>query len=42
LSWYHPDKQLSSLYGKNPLAGEVYLRFYPSLMKMHKMKMENM
>lgn len=42
LSWYHPDKQLSSLYGKNPLAGEVYLRFYPPLMKMPKMKMEKM
>lgn len=42
LSWYHPDKQLNSLYGGNPLAAEVYLRFYPPLMKMHKMKMEKM
>ena len=42
LSWYHADKQLNSLYGKNPLAAEVYLRFYPPLMKMPKMKMENM
>lgn len=27
--------QLNSLYGKNPLSAEVYLRFYPDLMHMH-------
>ena len=28
-SMYHPDKRLSTLYGDNPFAGEVYLRIYP-------------
>ena len=37
LSWYHADGRLDNLYGKNPLAGEVYLRVYPALMKMPKM-----
>ncbi len=37
LSWYHADKRLDGLYGKNPLAGEVYLRIYPALMKVHGM-----
>jgi hypothetical protein len=32
LSWYHPDSRLAALYGQNPLAAEVYLRFYPGLM----------
>lgn len=34
---YHADKRLNSLYGKNPMAVEVYLRLYPSMMRM-KMK----
>ncbi|XZF13990.1 hypothetical protein ACTHGU_19600 [Chitinophagaceae bacterium MMS25-I14] len=33
-SVYHTDAALNSLYGKNPVAGELYLRFYPALMKM--------
>jgi len=37
LSWYTSSRQLDNLYGKNPLAGEIYLRFYPSLMRMGKM-----
>jgi len=36
-SYYHPDKKLNSLYGKNPMAFEIYLRIYPALMKMHRM-----
>jgi hypothetical protein len=32
LSFYNPDKKLSSLYGQNPLAGQVYLRIYPQAM----------
>jgi hypothetical protein len=28
------DKKLYSLYGKNPIAFEVYLHIYPGLMKM--------
>jgi hypothetical protein len=28
------DNKLNSLYGKNPMGFEVYLRFYPALMKM--------
>ncbi|MDN3657893.1 hypothetical protein QWZ08_19730 [Ferruginibacter paludis] len=31
---YHADSRLNSLYGKNPMAFEVHLRFYPALMKM--------
>ncbi|MES2430201.1 MAG: hypothetical protein V4556_04635 [Bacteroidota bacterium] len=31
---YSADKKLNTLYGKNPMAFEVYLRLYPSLMKM--------
>jgi len=34
LSWYHADNRLNNLYGKNPYAGEVFLRIYPSLIKM--------
>jgi hypothetical protein len=34
VTFYHADKRLNSLYGKNPMAFEVYLRLYPSLMKM--------
>lgn len=33
-SIYNADNKLNSLYGKNPMAFEVYLRLYPSLMKM--------
>ncbi len=32
LSFYNPDAKLSSLYGQNPLAGQVYLRIYPQAM----------
>jgi hypothetical protein len=31
---YRADPKLNNLYGKNPMAFEVYLRLYPSLMKM--------
>ena len=31
---YNADNRLNSLYGKNPMAVEVYLRLYPSLMRM--------
>jgi hypothetical protein len=34
LTGYHPDSRLNNLYGVNPLSGEVFLRIYPSLMKM--------
>jgi hypothetical protein len=34
LSWYQADNRLNNLYGKNPVAGEVFLRIYPSLMQM--------
>ncbi len=34
LSLYHADSRLDQLYGKNPLAAELYLRIYPSLMRM--------
>ena len=33
-TFYNADAKLNSLYGKNPSALEVYLRIYPSLMKM--------
>ena len=32
LSFYSPDKRLSTLYGDNPLGGQVYLRIYPRAM----------
>jgi hypothetical protein len=31
-TWYHADKRLDNLYGANPMAVEMYLRLYPSLM----------
>jgi hypothetical protein len=31
---YSADNKLNSLYGKNPMAVQVYLRIYPGLMKM--------
>jgi hypothetical protein len=34
LTYYPTDSRLSSLYGKNPMGGEVFLRLYPRLMKM--------
>lgn len=37
ITFYHADEKLNSLYGKNPMAAEVYLRIYPSMMRM-KMK----
>lgn len=33
-TWYSADSKLNSLYGKNPMAVEVYIRLYPSLMRM--------
>ncbi|MGN6604485.1 MAG: hypothetical protein ACTHK8_18650 [Ginsengibacter sp.] len=32
ITFYHADKRLDPLYGKNPMAFEVYLRLYPSMM----------
>jgi hypothetical protein len=37
ISFYHADKRLDPLYGKNPMAVEVYLRLYPEMMRI-KMK----
>lgn len=34
LTGYHANTPLNSLYGKNPVSGQVFLRIYPSLMKM--------
>lgn len=34
LTYYAADRKLNSLYGKNPLGGEVFLRLYPRMMKM--------
>ncbi len=31
-TFYHADERLNSLYGKNPMAFEVYLRLYPGMM----------
>lgn len=33
LTVYHPDNRLAPLYGRNPLAAEVYLRIYPQRMR---------
>lgn len=33
LSAYKPAKELYDLYGKNPFAGQVYIRIYPAAMK---------
>jgi len=38
ITFYHADKRLNSLYGKNPMAVEVYLRLYPSRILMNKKK----
>ena len=32
LTFFHPDKRLTGLYGDNPVAGQVYLRIYPRAM----------
>jgi len=32
ITFYHADNRLDPLYGKNPMAVEVYLRLYPSMM----------
>ena len=34
LTFYHAENRLNSVYGKNPMAVEVYLRLYPSRMGM--------
>ncbi len=33
LSYYGADSRLNNLYGTNPMAGEVFIRLYPRLMK---------
>jgi hypothetical protein len=35
------DERLNPVYGKNPMAGEVYLRLYPHLMHMHDLTMKH-
>ncbi len=37
MTWFRPDQKLASLYGNNPLGGEIFLRIYPGLMKIPKM-----
>jgi hypothetical protein len=32
-SVYHADKRLANLYGKDPMAFEIFLRLYPAMMK---------
>jgi hypothetical protein len=32
VTFYHADNRLNTLYGKNPMALQVYLRLYPSIM----------
>ncbi|HEY9364674.1 MAG TPA: hypothetical protein VIQ00_15540 [Chitinophagaceae bacterium] len=34
-TFYHASKKLNNLYGKNPMAVEIYLRLYPAMMKMN-------
>lgn len=36
-TFYHADEKLNSLYGKNPMAFEIYLKIFPGLMKTHGM-----
>jgi hypothetical protein len=38
VTFYHADHRLDPLYGKNPMAVEVYLRLYPSMMMMGRKK----
>ena len=33
-TFYHANQKLNSLYGKNPMAFEVYSRVYPGMMRM--------
>jgi len=33
ISLYHADAALDGLYGKNPIAAEIYLHIYPGVMK---------
>jgi len=33
-SIYHTSESLNTLYGKTPMALQIFLRLYPSLMKM--------
>lgn len=33
---YEADNQLNSLYGKTPISGQVFLRIYPSLIRMNR------
>lgn len=33
-TFYHADEKLNGLYGKNPMAFELFFRLYPALMKM--------
>lgn len=32
ISFFNPDKRLSTLYGDNPVSGQIYLRIYPRAM----------
>jgi hypothetical protein len=32
ITFYHADQRLDALYGENPMAVEIYLRIYPSMM----------
>lgn len=34
ITFYHADKNLNNLYGRNPMSVEVYLRLYPGMLKM--------
>ena len=36
LSYYVADNRLNALYGKNPMAGEVFIRIYPRLFEHEK------
>ena len=35
LTFYHADQKLNSLYGKNPMAFEMYIRIYPGMIRMN-------
>jgi len=35
ITFYHADKRLNILYGKNPMGMEIYLRLYPGMMLMN-------
>jgi hypothetical protein len=34
-TFFHASQKLDNLYGNNPLSGEIFVRIYPSLMKMN-------